>query len=298
MDSAAWMLMKSYFPATYYFYCGMLMLCYAGTVKQWAQWKTISWLAALVVIATMLLPVLNAWLPFRLLSPEGVHFWQNVITAESLLMMAYCSIAMWQVGRWILEGRDDNYSNPDDFPIDYARRIWLMPLALTPILWPAYLLDSPAIMALEHILLAIFNILLLIIVMPIWRRTHIISSAAAEEVEVPHLIAQHDATVDEQIAQTALEIQAYVEDQRAYLDSHLKVDDVVAHSQRGRTYVSLTFQRRFGSFANYVNSLRLAHYEHYVAEHPDETKEAAAQASGFSSYNAYYRAKHKLERPE
>ena len=205
MDSAAWMLMKSYFPATYYFYCGMLMLCYAGTVKQWAQWKTISWLAALVVIATMLLPVLNAWLPFRLLSPEGVHFWQNVITAESLLMMAYCSIAMWQVGRWILEGRDDNYSNPDDFPIDYARRIWLMPLALTPILWPAYLLDSPAIMALEHILLAIFNILLLIIVMPIWRRTHIISSAAAEEVEVPHLIAQHDATVDEQIAQTALD---------------------------------------------------------------------------------------------
>ena len=58
-------------------------------------------------------------------------------------------------------------------------------------------------------------------------------------------------------------------------------------------YVSLTFSQRFGSFANYVNSLRLAHYEQYLTDHPNETKEAAAIASGFSSYNAYYRAKQK-----
>jgi methylphosphotriester-DNA--protein-cysteine methyltransferase len=71
---------------------------------------------------------------------------------------------------------------------------------------------------------------------------------------------------------------------------------VVGHCQYGRTNVSQTFQRRFGSFANYVNGLRLAYYDLYVEEHPAETKEAAALAAGFSSYNSYYRAKQKLER--
>ena len=33
-----------------------------------------------------------------------------------------------------------------------------------------------------------------------------------------------------------------------------------------------------------------------VADHPEETKEAAAVASGYSSYNSYYRAKQKMER--
>lgn len=72
---AAWMLMKSYFPATYNFYCGLLLLCYAGTVKQWNRWKSVSWAAAIIVIATMLLSVLNAWLPFGIMSTKGEHLW-------------------------------------------------------------------------------------------------------------------------------------------------------------------------------------------------------------------------------
>ena len=64
----------------------------------------------------------------------------------------------------------------------------------------------------------------------------------------------------------------------------------------GCTYVSLTFQRCFGSFSAYVNNLRLTHYDQYQASHPAETKESAAIASGFSSYNAYYRAQQKLKK--
>lgn len=290
-DEAAWTLMKSYFPAVYYFYCGLLMLCFAGTVKQWARWKSISWTAAIMVIATMLIPVLNAWLPFRFMSSEGLHFWQHVITAESLVMMGYCSLAMWQVWHWIREGRDANYSNPDDFPVDYARRVLLFPLVLIPLVWPAYILDSRTVMAVGHVFLAAFNLVLLITVMPAWRRAAIIP--AQHDDEPADDTGTHDDTVEEQLDQIALEIRAFVDEQRAYLDPHLKIDDVVDHCQRGRSYVSLTFQRRFGSFASYVNGLRLAHYKQYVADHPEETKEAAAQASGFSSYNAYYRAKQR-----
>jgi YesN/AraC family two-component response regulator len=75
----------------------------------------------------------------------------------------------------------------------------------------------------------------------------------------------------------------------------LKIDDVVEHCKLGRTYVSVTIQRRFGSFASYVNGLRLEHYEQYMAQNPEETKESAALASGFTNYMSYYRAKQRQD---
>ena len=290
-NEAAWTLMKSYFPATYYFYCGLLMLCYAGTIKQWNRWKPVSWVAVCIVIATMLVPIFNAWLPFDFMNAKGLQFWHYVITVESLLMMAFCCLAMWQVWNWIRESYDANYSNPDDFPIKYASIVLYYPIILTPLVWPAYILDSRQLMAILHLFLAVFNIVLLITVMPAWRRKIILPSTVEDEFGEDD--DQEDVAFEEQIERTALEIQSYVEEQHAYLDPHLKIDDVAEHCQHGRTYVSLTFQRRYGSFARYVNALRLAHYKQYMIDHPDETTESAALASGFSNYMSYYRAKHK-----
>ena len=270
-------------------------------MKQWAQWKTVSWVAALMVIATMLVPVLNAWLPTPLVTAEGMRVWQTITVVESIVMMGYAGLAMWQVGRWIGEARDANNSNPDDFPADYARRVWLAPVIFTPVLWPAFICDSPLLMAVQNVLLSVSNIVLLLIVTPVWRRKAILASPEADtavETDTPSAGDNH-TNQEELIDQTAVEIEAYVRDQRAFLNPHLKIDDVVSYTQLGRTYVSHTFSQRFGSFANYVNSLRLAHYEQYLADHPNETKEAAAIASGFSSYTACYRAKQKLKtRPE
>lgn len=88
------------------------------------------------------------------------------IIIESLVMLVYCSIAMRQVWYWIRESRDANYSNPDDFPVRYASIVLFYPIILTPLVWPAYILDSRQVMAALHILLAVFNNVLLITVMP------------------------------------------------------------------------------------------------------------------------------------
>lgn len=292
MSDTAWLLVKSYYPATYYFYCGMLLLCFFGTVKQWTQWKSLSWIAAMLVIATMLPLVFNAILPTPILNNDGLVVWQYVVIFECLVMTVYVIMAMWQVKRWLDEARDANYSNPDDFPAEYAHRVLMFPILLTPLIWPAFLFNSPRLMAIQHVLLAISNIVLLINVMPVWRRKKILATPEGDS-STQEDSGQEESSVTERIAETALEIEAYVKDEQAYLDCHLKIDDVVEHCRYGRTYVSLTFQRRFGSFSGYVNGLRLAHYEQYVAEHPNETKESAAIASGFSSYNAYYRAARK-----
>ena len=91
------------------------------------------------------------------------------------------------------------------------------------------------------------------------------------------------------------EIENYVKKGKGFLDPHLKIDNVVEHCSYSRTYVSHVFKTRYGGFSRYVNRLRLEYYEHYMKQHPNVTKDAAAQESGFSSYIAYYKAKERLE---
>jgi len=299
-SESAWLLEKLYFPATYYFYCGLLLLCFFSTVKQRVLWKTVSWVSAAIVIAVMLPLVLDAWLPFDLMNHSLTRAWHWVVLGESLVMMVYSGAAMWQVKKWMDEARDANYSNPDDFPADYAHRVWLAPVLFTPLLWPAFAMDSPKLMAVENILLSVSNIVLLLNVMPIWRRAVILSTHDDEE---PNSAAEEQGSDEQQNAlrearfkQTAEEIENYVVKKKAFLNVHLKIDDVLEYTTMGRTYVSQTFSQHFGGFANYVNHHRLLYYDQLMAEDATMTKETAATNAGFSSYNAYYKAKIKEEK--
>ena len=295
-SEAAWLLEKSYFPCAYYCYCGVLLLCFFGTVKQYKKRLNISRTAALITAFTMLPLILNAWIPGGVMNTEQAHDWLFVVAATSILMMVYAGYAMWQVHKWMIESRDDNYSNLDDFPIAYARRVWLAPILFTPLLWPAFLFDSPVIMAVMNIILAILNIVLLINVMPAWRRAAILRETDDE----PYTSCCNDSSEDpcikdELTKQIAQCIEEYVKDQKGYLDAHLRIEHIVNKCGYNRTYVSNTFKEYFGGFFNYVNKLRLEHYNQYIKEHPNMTKEAAALASGFTSYQSYYKVKERMK---
>ena len=183
-DEAAWILFKSYFPGTYYFYCGALIFCFFGTVKQWKMWKTTNLVAAIVTFLAIFPLVLHAWLPSGLLGPGGVKVCSVILMVVSILAMIYAGVAMWQVRQWMKVSRDVNYSNPEDFPTEYAHRMWMAPIILTPFLWPGYITDSQTVMAVMCVPLAIFNIALLLNVMPVWRRAAILSGIEEEEMEV------------------------------------------------------------------------------------------------------------------
>lgn len=292
-NPAAWQLVKSYYPTTYYFYCGVLLFMFFGSVKQWNSWKNVSWVCTILIIIAMAPLIINAWIPGSILSEKGMEMQMVIVTVVSLLMIPYCALSMWKVWKCIAESRDDNYSNPDDFPLAYAKRVWLSPLFLTPLIWPAFLTDSPTIMAWMNIPLSIFNIVLLINVMPAWRRGIITSSDAEQEIEDE----KHEhALIEERIDQIAEKIEEYMKEKRGYLDPHLKMEHVVEYCGVNRTYVSRAFKERFGGFFNYVNQLRLEHYEQYMQQHRNTTKDIAAQESGFSSYQAYYKASQRLQK--
>lgn len=294
-SEAAWLLMKTYFPCTYYYYCGSMLFCFFGTVRQWKVWKTTNLIAGVITVLAMMPFIVHAWWPLGVLTPESIKICSIMSVVVSILMMVYAGIAMWQVWQWMKVARDVNYSNPEDFPMEYAHRVWLAPIVLTPLLWPAFIADSPTVMAVLCIPLAAFNIVLLLTVMPVWRRTAILSDAADEmdmdiEDDAPAELAE------ERTNRIAAEIELFVNTEAAYLDPHLKLEQVVERCSFSRGYVSKVFMERFGGFSDYVNGLRIDYFEHYKAQHPNSSEESAAEASGFTSYKAYTKAKERLPR--
>ena len=248
-SEAAWILMKSYFPCTYYFYCGVLIFCFFGSVTQWNRWKLPTYIAAGLTALAIAPLIAHAWIPSGLLSPRFISRWIIVVAVVSILMMVYAGIAMWQVWIWMQQARDVNYSNPEDFPTEYAHRVWLAPVILTPFLWPGFITDSPKVMAAMCIPLAIFNIVLLLNVMPVWRRAAILSASSEDELEIE--IEAPAELAEERTNRIAAEIELFVNTEAAYLDPHLKLEQVVERCSFSRKYVITVFIERFGGFADY-----------------------------------------------
>ena len=291
-NPAAWELVKSYYPTSYYFYCGVLLYMFFGSVKQWNKWKSGSWVMAILVVIALAPLVINAWLPVSFLSPRGMAIQKNIVLVVGLMTIPYCALAMWRVRKCIAEARDDNYSNYDDFPLAYAQRVWLSPLSLTPLSWPGYLTDSPKVMAYMQIPLSLFNVVLLLTVMQAWRRNKILSDSIEFDEQEE---SRERALIDDKLKSLAEKIEEYLKCNKAYLDPHLKMEQVVEYCGTNRTYVSRAFKEHLGGFFFYVNSLRLEHYEKYLEQHKNSTKDIAAQESGFSSYQAFYKAYQRLK---
>ncbi len=89
-------------------------------------------------------------------------------------------------------------------------------------------------------------------------------------------------------------IQKVVDEEKAFLDSHLTLQDVAQRCGYNRTYISGLMKSELGGFAPYVNRLWLAYLDNYLQQNPGITLSEAIEASGFGSCQTYYAVKAKL----
>lgn len=95
-----------------------------------------------------------------------------------------------------------------------------------------------------NLVLAAMNIILLINVMPAWRRVVILSLPDEDETHED----EHEDQAEERTNKIAGEIVQFVEKDKGYMDAHLKLEHVVEHCSYGRSYVSKVLSERFGGF--------------------------------------------------
>ena len=164
-DPDAWLLVKCYFPLTHLFICAVLIFNYFGRVKNYFRWRRIAILMSVPIFALL------AMLLFKALSHStwGPRSHTVLIVATiilSVLTSIYCLYAIRKLFAWLKQQNEsDYYSNPDDFPSAYAKRIVFIPLFEFVVIWVVFFIDSRVAMAILQIVFVVFNIIFLISVL-------------------------------------------------------------------------------------------------------------------------------------
>lgn len=267
-----WMLARAYFFPGEIYLCTVLLFNYFGNVREWKKWKKPTVVMAVpAAVAMMGVPMVSGSAAAWLLYLAGA------------LETVFCVIALILVTRWARSAAEDEFSNPKDFPSQFARRMIPMLALVLVAVWVTSLTDSRAMMAVLNLLLSIFSVSLLIQALHPNRHREMVEEKPESEPVVP-------ARTREMVRA----IRRVVEEEQAYLDPHLTLQDIADRVGSNRSYIARIFASEFGGFFNYVNSLRLVYAEAYRQSHPKAKIGEIIAESGFGSRSTYYSTLTKL----
>lgn len=326
-DKESWLFVKGYYLIMHPWFCSVLLFNYFGKVKAWYKWKkSAQYMSILLLLALFAMAGVAAW-PGTQLDDAWLHFCSAGIWGLTAITVAYCGLTVYIIRKWMAMQRDDDYSNPTDFPSHYASRVIVIPLLHTLPVWAVAIADSQMGMAALQSLLVVFNVIFLIYVLHT-HRANIIQdneedndidndSEDADSEDNNSVVADgednnsEDADGEESISEDVSDSdgknardyktelikqqihKAVVED-KLFLKPHLTLEDVASQCRYGRTYLSKVFKQELGGFFNYVNELRLNYADEYIRNHPLATLDEVAMASGFTSRQAFYSVKRRL----
>ena len=290
-NTDAWTYVKAYFIILPTFFSGYLSYKYFGTIKRWQNWKKFTFALSIPFSLTIFILFLITISPTWNISPSIKKELIILVYVEGIVSTIYCLRAIFRVRNW-LQTTTEDYSNVEDFPINNAKRILIVPLIQIVTIWFAVLIGSKVIMALLFLELTIVNVITLLFVLsPELEKT--------QEIEKSSHAPEDDDNLEdlsEEVNLIIASIKKVVEEEQEYLNPHLSLQDIADRCHYGRTYVSYVFKNHLGGFFNYVNTLRLSHSDAYIKNHPMATLDEVAIASGFSSRQSLYRVRQRLKK--
>lgn len=283
----AWHLAQMYFlPVTLYHFT-ILLFAYFGSVMEWKQWR---W--PMIIIGFPVVVALLGALVLAIIPGDQVGKVSDVnLYVLGVIMTGICATAIWVVLTWAGRFDKDEFSNPADYPVTFARR-WVAMIVLNITLcWAGALAESRALLAVIMLLFAASSVVFIISALHPHRNRPV-----GEEDNLP---AEEKAPVynralpKKKREEILAAIRTVVEEHEAFLDPHLTLQDVAERSGYNRSYISGIIKAEWGGFFAYVNRLRLAHVDAYLKENPTATVQEAAEESGFTSRRAYYAVRSK-----
>ena len=300
----AWYLARIYFLPVTICHFIILLFSFFGIVLRWKKWLLpillVGGPVALVMLAALVLAV---WPGEQMEDAASNMVSGYVLYALGIIITIVCIVAVVLVLRQAQRSDKDEFSNPEDFPVVSARR-WMLLIGVNLVLcWTGALSNSPAVLAVIMLLLAVSALVFLISVLSP-SRNRPMEELAVEEASEPALGLEPDPETEDHLYQRSLSLQkrleilsavtTVVEEQEAFLEPHLTLQEVAERCGYNRSYVAGLIKSELGGFFTYINRLRLQRVDDYLQEHPDATVLEAAEESGFISRKAYYSAKAKL----
>ena len=289
-DADAWCLARLFFLPFCLFHFSVMLFAYFGNVMQWRRWR---W-PILIVGSPVVVAILTADVLALLPGDQSAYLSRVVLLVLGVIMTGVCAGAIFLVLAWAKRFDEDDFSNPADYPVLFARRWSVLISVNVALCWAGALADSRAFLAVIMLLFSVSSVFLLISALHPHRSKPVEEKEEAQPVEDDAAAIYHRTMSKKKQLEILTAIRAVVEEQEAFLDPHLTLQDVAARSGYNRSYISGLIKAEFGGFFPYVNRLRLHHVNAWMQAHPGVTIQEAAEESGFNSRQAYYAVKARL----
>ena len=310
-DPDAWYLVRIYFLPVTLLHFTILMFSYFGGIMQWGKWRGPMIIIEVPVFLVLVVIFCLSLLPNFHIEDKLSHLLCDyILFALGTVVTLFCLTAMFLVVKWSKSIGEDDYSNTADFPVVAAKRWLLLVIVNIALCWIGAVSESKMVLALCMLLFAVSSVIFIISALHPHRRglaeeedgnedakdVGFENNDGAGDLKDTGSGRIYSRTISRQKKEEILAaIRTVVEEQGAYLDPHLTLQDVADRSGYNRTYISGLIKSEYGSFFSYVNRRRLAHVESYQKENPAATILEAVIASGFNSRQAYYSVKKRLE---
>jgi AraC-like DNA-binding protein len=294
----AWHLTQMFFLPYSLYHFAVMLCAYFGSVMQWRRWRWPILIIGSPVIISIIVAEILALIP-------GDHI--GLISRVNLLvlgaiMTGVCITALWVVLTWAHRFDEDDFSNPADYPVPYARRWSVLIVLNMGLCWAGVLANNRALMAVIMLIFAGASVFMLITALHPHRNKPVEEELEAKDrttaPPAPAGEVYHRPLTKKKQADILKAIQAVVEGEEAFRDPHLTLQEVAVRSGYNRTYISGLIKTQYGGFFNYVNRLRLEYVDAWMEAHPAGTLQEAIEDSGFGSRQSYYSVKSRLEGKE
>ncbi|MCR5003688.1 MAG: hypothetical protein K5984_04895 [Bacteroidales bacterium] len=285
----ALILVKTYFLPSNILMIALVLMSYFGRVMNWEQFSLFRVVALSLLVVILGLAISVALIPGEQFRDAGlVRIAEAVIYALGFFQTLVFVVALKKVRHWAINCSEDEFSNPMDFPVPFAKRVAVIGSSAVLLIWCGAIFDNPLVLGIVELLLTVILVVLVIVSLhPNRQRECSCYDLQEEAIEVA------DGNFDEIRAA----IKQVVETERSFLEPHITLQDVASKCGYNRSYVAKIIKSEYGGFFNYINSLRLDYAEEYHREHPDASVAELVDESGFGSRQTYYNVKSRL-RPD
>lgn len=210
-------------------------------------------------------------------------------TIGCLMLIKFVSVGLW-LKRMIEKYNTDNFSNENDFPFKFARRVILMPLVWIAIMWIVFIFGSREVKAVSDIVCSFIMVYFLLIILHPQRI--MLRNINEETTEIQQSDeSEVNNTVNERCLEMRQEVLSIIS--RRYKEPNLLRTDVISEIDFGKRTLAGAYISKFG-FYTLVNTFRLEYARRYSEDNPKATKEQIAAASGFKDRFALNNAKKRI----
>ena len=274
------------------FYCAVIMFSYFGKVLKVNWWRKHIYAMALPFTIVMVSACVFSVLPGTQLEGVVRKVYFGVTGTLSVVFLMAFIMAIVMIGKALNRFSEENFSNPQDFPRRYAISVIWIPVSHVLVSWTSTLIGTIPSVSVAMIILSVINTLFLLGALSPHRAKDVRQleegdvAPDADVIPVPDAVKEQESTgsisreYKDELVRT---IRRCVEQDEAYLDSHLTLASLSRSCGVNRSYVSQVMNERLGGFFNYINRCRMDHAAKMREESPDASVEDVAIASGFGS---------------